>query len=94
MKIAKWVKLDFKKIIEMENDKKQLLVFNHITDRWFMFTAFDIYKSNDYCEKVQDGFWDVYELVFVGKEICSDEVDLQDELDMIDDGIFNYNDKG
>lgn len=91
MLIAKWEKIDVKEILKMEYDKVQLLVYNNITDCWFVDTAKDICRCN--LKSVEEGFWDVYILRFKGKEICTDDVDFQDELDMIDDGIFNYGEK-
>lgn len=91
MLIAKWEKIDIKRLEQLEDETIQLLVFNHITDIWVIMTSKELCRA--FMRNVKDGLFDVYELRFVGKEICTDDVDFQEELDMIDDGIFNYGEK-
>ena len=82
MNIAKWEKIDIKRLEQLEDETKQLLVFNHITDIWVIMTSKELCRA--FMRNVEDGLFDVYELRFVGKEICTDDVDIQDELDDID----------
>ena len=95
MQISKWVKIsyyEYKHLCESDNDNMQVLVFNHVTDRWFIKIVKELKLYG--CDKyVESGMWDLYLISFVGKEICTDEVDFQEELDMIDDGIMDYGDE-
>ncbi|MBQ1551086.1 MAG: hypothetical protein IIZ67_03195 [Bacilli bacterium] len=93
MYISKWVKIsydEYKHLCESDNDVMQVLVFNHVTDRWFIKT---IKELKIFEKEVMSGMWELYLVSFVGKEICTDEVDFQEELDMIDDGIMDYGDE-
>lgn len=82
MLIAKWEKIDIKRLEQLEDETKQLLVFNHITDIWVIMTSKELCRA--FMRNVEDGLFDVYELRYVGKEICTDDVDFQEELDNID----------
>lgn len=88
MLIAKWEKIDTKRLkYQLEGETKQLLVYNNMTDIWVIMTAKELCRA--FLRNVEDGLFDVYELRFVGKEICTDDVDIQEELDDIDilDGL-------
>lgn len=89
----KFNQISLDEITRQYEDGKELdiLVSSKITDRMYFVKSRDImYDYETYRKNVESGWYRLYIKVFEGREICTDDMDLQDELDMIDDGILNY----
>ena len=89
----KFNQISLNEITRQYEDGKELdiLVSSKITDKMYFVKSRDImFDYETYRKNVESGWYRLYIKVFEGREICTDDVDLQDELDMIDDGILNY----
>ena len=68
-----------------EDKELDILVSNKITGKMYFVKSRDImFDYETYRKNVADGWYRLYIKVFEGREICTDDVDLQDELDDID----------
>lgn len=93
MIIIKFKKISLKELKESYdkesiNQSTQVLVFSHSTDRFYFDDLHNVcnseYTYKMYLEEEKDGWVEFYIQQFKGKEICTDDIDFQDELDDID----------